>query len=221
MLPPPHSDLAKPSVVALPAAIAGLIKSAVASFDGDRAASRDYLFRAFDLLRMHEQRIASAGCRSTRAGLASWQAKVVVAYIETNLANAIRAQDLAELTNLSTSHFFRAFKGVIGVPPIQYINQRRIQCALEMMRNTHEHLSRIGAACGLSDQSHFCRVFRRIVGQSPNEWRRENSNGPATDRRRLVSRDRQPTAGMRVLPGPSPTPSPGDRYASASKTGMT
>jgi AraC-like DNA-binding protein len=170
---------------------------------------------------MHEQHIASAGFRSTRGGLASWQAKLVVAYIETNLANTIRAQDLAEVTNLSTSHFLIAFKSFVGVPQTQYINQRRVQCALEMMRNTHEHLSRIGAACGLSDQSSFCRVFRRIVGQSPNEWRRENSNAPATDRRRLVSRDRLPTAGMRVLSEPSPKPSPGDRYASAYRTEMT
>ena len=187
MLPPSHSDLAERSVVALPPAITALVKSAVASFDGDREASRDFLFRAFDLLRMHEHRIAGVGFRSTRGGLAFWQAKRVVVYIETNLANTIRAKDLAELTNLSTSHFFRAFKNYIGVPPIQYINQRRIQCALEMMRNPNERLSRIAVACGLRDQSHFCRMFRRIVGQSPNDWRRENSKGPPTDRRRPAS----------------------------------
>ena len=40
------------------------------------------------------------------------------------------------------------------------------------MLTTDEPLSQIALACGLCDQSHFTRVFRRIVGESPNAWRR-------------------------------------------------
>ena len=104
-----------------------------------------------------------------------WQTKRVIDYIEANLGTDIQSKDLTDLVNLSTSHFFRAFKVSVGIPPFEFITRRRVDLAREMMRTTDEALAQIAVACGLSDQSHFCRVFRRIVGQSPNEWRRANA----------------------------------------------
>jgi hypothetical protein len=40
------------------------------------------------------------------------------------------------------------------------------------MRTTQEPLSQIAVACGLCDQAHLCRVFRRLIGMSPSAWRR-------------------------------------------------
>jgi AraC family transcriptional regulator len=111
----------------------------------------------------------------TRGRLATWQAKGVMSYIEANLRTRIRARDLADLINLSTSHFFRAFKLTVGMSPCQFITRRRIDFAREMMRTTRESLAQIAVGCGWSDQSHLCRVFRRVLGQSPGEWRRANA----------------------------------------------
>jgi AraC family transcriptional regulator len=158
-----------------PPAIAALIECAAASFEVDRNASREYLFRAYALLRAQSQPTYDTKTAQTRGRLAMWQTKRVIDYIEANLGTDIQSKGLAELVNLSTSHFFRAFKVSVGIPPFEFITRRRVDKAREMMRTTDDALAQIAVACGLSDQSHFCRVFRRIVGQSPNEWRRAHT----------------------------------------------
>jgi AraC-like DNA-binding protein len=163
---------------ATPAFIASLIECAAVSFEVDLAASRDYLFRALALLRAEVGRPRDPRPGQARGRLATWQTKRVTAYIENNLTAALPAKDLANLVNLSVSHFSRAFKVSVGMPPREYITQRRLDLASEMMRTTDEPLSQIALGCGLNDQSSFCRVFRRVVGQSPGEWRHTNATGP-------------------------------------------
>jgi AraC family transcriptional regulator len=52
-----------------------------------------------------------------------------------------------------------------------------------MMRTSDIALAQIAVVCGWSDQSHFCRSFRRVVGLSPDEWRRANALDPRQVRR--------------------------------------
>jgi AraC family transcriptional regulator len=162
----------------IPAFIASLIESAASSFEVDITASRDYLFRAFALIRVQVTQRRDTKVNPTRGQLATWQTKRIISYIDVNLATELQAKDLANVLDLSVSHFFRAFKASVGVPPREYIARKRVDLACEIMRTTDEPLSQIALGCGLNDQSSFCRVFRRIVGQSPAEWRRANAMGP-------------------------------------------
>jgi transcriptional regulator GlxA family with amidase domain len=170
------------SGVPISATICSLIESAAASFDTDRDASRELMLRACALLRA--RRSAHRRCPMPfepvlmRGGLAPWQLNRVIAYIDAHLPMTIQGKELAALIHISAGQFFRAFKVSVGIPPFQYIAQRRIELARDMMRTTSEPLCQIAIACGLCDQSHFCRVFRRIVGQSPNTWRRANADSP-------------------------------------------
>ena len=50
--------------------------------------------------------------------------------------------------------------------------RRRIEVAQDLMLSTREPLGAIALSCGMSDQSHFSRWFRRIVGETPHQWRR-------------------------------------------------
>jgi AraC family transcriptional regulator len=163
---------------ATPPVIASLIENAAASFELDRDASREYLFRAFALLRAQARRGTDGAAVMARGRLATWQVQRVIDYIEANLAGRIEAKELPRLVNLSASHFSRAFKISVGIPPHEYITQRRIDRVLDMLRMTNVPLLQIAVDCGLRDQSHLCRVFRRVVGQSPNEWRRANTVDP-------------------------------------------
>jgi AraC family transcriptional regulator len=52
-----------------------------------------------------------------------------------------------------------------------------------MMRASDQALAQIAVVCGWSDQSHFCRTFRQVVGSSPHEWRRANAIDPVRIRR--------------------------------------
>jgi AraC family transcriptional regulator len=107
-----------------------------------------------------------------RGGLAPWQVRRVTDHIEEHLAGTIRLEDLARLARLSHSHFCRAFKESLGHPAHAYVMRRRVQRAQRLMLNTPESLSQIAAQCGMADQAHFCKLFRRLVGESPNAWRR-------------------------------------------------
>jgi AraC family transcriptional regulator len=160
----------------IPTAVPSLIDAAVAAFDEDRDTSRRYLMRASALLRVKCEACAGGeGARpsESRGGLLAWQLNRVVDYIETHLAEKMMAMDLAGLIDRSVGQMIRAFKVSVGVPPFRYIARRRVELACIMMSTTREPLSHIAIACGMCDQAHFSRVFRRMIGMSPSAWRRE------------------------------------------------
>ena len=159
----------------IPSAIPSLIDAAVVAFDADRDTSRRYLMRASALLRAKCGACADAeGARpaESRGGLLAWQLNRVIDHVETHLAEKIMAIDLADLINVSVGQLIRAFKISVGVPPFHYIASRRVELACMMMSTTREPLSQIAIACGLCDQAHLCKVFRRMMGMSPSTWRR-------------------------------------------------
>jgi AraC family transcriptional regulator len=103
--------------------------------------------------------------------LTRWKALRIARHIDANLAGKIRIEDLATLLNLSTSHFYRFFKRTFGTSARTWIGRRRIEVAQILMLSTRAPLSQIALSCGMSDQSHFTRAFRRIVGETPHIWR--------------------------------------------------
>ena len=115
--------------------------------------------------------------RSTEAdrlvtGLARWQVKRVSEFIEANLSQSLHVADLASVARLSTSHFSSAFRRSTGESPFGYLRRRRIERAQQMMLLTDLSLAEISLDCGLADQAHLTRIFRRVVGVSPGAWRR-------------------------------------------------
>jgi AraC family transcriptional regulator len=108
-----------------------------------------------------------------RGSLAPWQAKRVVAYIESNINLSFRVADLAGIVHLSVSPFYSRFKKSFGQSPLAYVNALRMRHAQIIMLNTREPLSQVALDCGMCDQAHFTRVFRKVVGISPSLWRRQ------------------------------------------------
>jgi transcriptional regulator GlxA family with amidase domain len=107
-----------------------------------------------------------------RGGLAPWQIRRVTAHIESHLDGAITTQDLATIAKVSTYHFTRAFRESLAETPHEYVMRRRIERAQGLMLTTGIALGRIAIDCGFADQTHFNKLFRRRVGESPGVWRR-------------------------------------------------
>ncbi|HAU75576.1 MAG TPA: AraC family transcriptional regulator [Agrobacterium sp.] len=107
-----------------------------------------------------------------RSKLAAWQLRAATDYIREHCLRSIRLEELAELTNLSQSHFSHAFKASTEVPPHQWQMQARIDRVKDLMMRTEMALTDIAIAAGFSDQAHFSRVFRKMVGVSPSVWQR-------------------------------------------------
>jgi AraC-like DNA-binding protein len=107
-----------------------------------------------------------------KGGLAPWQERRVVDYIDANLATPILAEHLAALVGLSAGHFTRAFKASTGETPHVFLVRQRVRRAQILMLETPYSLARIACACGLTDQAHLARLFRAAVGATPTAWRR-------------------------------------------------
>jgi AraC-like DNA-binding protein len=160
-------------------ALVRLLAAAAATFDSDRDRAKACVQQAEALLRVSLERDGYPGNESSSRGcLARWQVKRVITYIESNIGLNIRVADLAGVVRLSTSHFSRAFRASFGQPPFAYVNARRMRGAQVILLNTREPLSQVALDCGMSDQAHFTRVFRKIVGISPSVWRRQFQSEP-------------------------------------------
>ena len=118
-------------------------------------------------------------CIGGRGGLSPWQARKVSGYVDSNIAAKILISDLAGLAHFSAGHFFRAFKASFGMSPQVYVMRQRIRRAATLMKHSNQSIAKIAVDCGLCDQAHLTRAFRRMVGVTPNAWRRHVAPRPA------------------------------------------
>jgi AraC-like DNA-binding protein len=107
-----------------------------------------------------------------KGGLAPWRLRRVEAMINDHLAHDVSLAQLASVTDLSKSHFARAFRRSTGMPPHKYQLAARVERAKHLLRRGDMSLTEIGLACGFSAQSQFIRAFHRSVGVSPGVWQR-------------------------------------------------
>jgi transcriptional regulator GlxA family with amidase domain len=129
--------------------------------------------KAVALLQAESDVIEMSGAPSeARRRLAPWQVSRVVRFIEANLSKKIGVDDFAEIARLSPGHFARAFRATVGEAPYAYLIRARIEYAQQLILSTDRPLAEIALDCGLADQAHMTRLFRRIVGVSPGAWRR-------------------------------------------------
>jgi AraC-like DNA-binding protein len=115
---------------------------------------------------------------TNRGGLAPARANRICEYIDSHLQENIALEVLAEIAQLSVHHFARAFRQSLGIPPHNYIVQRRVEHAQQLLRNTDLPLSQIAMVAGFTDQSHLARHFRTITGVSPSLARHRFRTGP-------------------------------------------
>jgi len=104
-------------------------------------------------------------------GLPIRQLRKVQDYVAEHLAEEISIERLAELVELSASHFSHVFKETTGMTPLQFVTRERITRAQQMIRETKRSLIEIGLEVGYTSPSHFAQVFRRVVGVTPTEFR--------------------------------------------------
>jgi AraC-like DNA-binding protein len=179
------SDYARPDDGLLATLLVKLLDDASKSLDSDRDAAKSNIVRASALLRAERDRrdpsINRVSAADVRGGLAPWQISRVTHHIDASLVSPIRIGNLAEIARLSPSYFCRAFKKSFRMSPHAYILRRRIERAQELMLATDDQLCQIALACGLCDQAHLSRLFRRAIGVSPAVWRRQRHENHSTD----------------------------------------
>lgn len=113
----------------------------------------------------------SQATRNLAGGIAEGPLRRVLEYIQANLEGDLHLPELAEIADLSTFHFAKLFKRSTGCSPHQFVLQRRLERAKELLRNPHISLSEVSLRAGFADQSHLSNVFRRFVGLTPARFR--------------------------------------------------
>jgi AraC family transcriptional regulator len=106
-----------------------------------------------------------------KGGLASYQRKRLIDYIEQHLAQPLSIDELAQLTALSGYHFARMFKLSFGMPPHRYVLARRLERAAQLLRCSHLPIGEIALACGFASASHLSNRFRAHYQASPGQYR--------------------------------------------------
>jgi AraC family transcriptional regulator len=106
-----------------------------------------------------------------RGTLAPWRQRRAMEMLSAHLATGIGLVEVAQACGLSQSAFIRQFHRSIGCSPHQWLMLRRVDRAIDLMRDRSLSLAEIASACGFADQSHFTRVFRGRMGTSPATWR--------------------------------------------------
>lgn len=95
----------------------------------------------------------------------------ILAYIQKNYPLDISMQSAAQAMGYSEAYFCKLFKQCFRVNFSAYLNEYRIEKAKAMMADPRINIKDVGMACGYSDSNYFARVFKRITGQTPSDYR--------------------------------------------------
>lgn len=92
-------------------------------------------------------------------------------FIEAHYMEELSMQDVAKAMGYSDAYFCKLFKQCFHVNFSTCLNEYRVEKAKGMMKNPRINVKDISVACGYSDSNYFARVFKRITGQTPSEYR--------------------------------------------------
>ena len=98
--------------------------------------------------------------------------------MDRSYAEPLDVPTLARIAHVSEAHFIRTFRATFGETPNRYLQRRRVERAMFLLRSSEQSVTDICMAVGFSSLGTFSRVFREIVGEPPRDYRRR---GPLPD----------------------------------------
>jgi AraC family transcriptional regulator len=108
-----------------------------------------------------------------RGGLGPSRERRVRQYIEEHLDRPLSLEELAKVAEISPNYFISLFQQSTGMTPHKYVVQQRVEHAKELLVRSKLPLLEIAYRCGFPDQSQFTTTFRRYIGVTPGQYRRQ------------------------------------------------
>ena len=121
-----------------------------------------YLTRNYAVALLEEKNMAKRTKKLERIN-------VVLDYIEEHYAEPINNTELAQLIHVSDNHFYYLFRESVGVGPHQYLNELRLNKAMNLLMNGDYTLAEVAEKTGFSDYNNFGRKFREYYGYPPSK----------------------------------------------------
>jgi AraC family transcriptional regulator len=101
------------------------------------------------------------------------QLERVVEYVRAHPGDDLTLGALAAQAGFSPYHFARLFRQTTGETPHRFVLRERLRRAQQLLAGTELPLAAVARECGFADQSHLACVFRRQLGRTPRQYRRE------------------------------------------------
>jgi len=96
----------------------------------------------------------------------------MVEYMNQNYGEKLSNNELAQIVNMSPSHFIRTFKKEIGLSPMDYLIRVRIDKAKQLLRTNTKSITEVSLQCGFNSASHFSSSFARHTGMTPSGYQK-------------------------------------------------
>jgi len=97
-----------------------------------------------------------------------------LSYMTQSYKEPISVETLAELCDMSMTHFRRIFLGAVGVPPLKYLAQLRVRMAAAMLCGSEKNVTQVAYEVGFESINTFNRHFHATTGMAPLEWRKRH-----------------------------------------------
>lgn len=150
-------------------------RALLSELQSEDTGSRLYIESLTNVLAVHLLKHHSAASRipeHNANSLPQYKLQCALDYINSNLEEALTLAELAEAVGMSPYYFARQFKQSTGLAPHQYLSERRIERAKELLTDTNASIADIGLRLGFSNQSHFTAQFRKLTGTTPRNFRK-------------------------------------------------
>lgn len=107
------------------------------------------------------------------SALAKEQINTILDYIHEHYNEEINLTTLAEIMHLNRHYVSRFFKDAVGMNFIDYLTTYRIEKAKQLLMKTEESITEISGTVGYIDSTYFSKLFKKKVGQSPHQFRKQ------------------------------------------------
>src|SRR3954464_15133954 len=97
--------------------------------------------------------------------------------IDRCFAESLDVPAIARIAHVSSAHFSRQFRDTFGETPHRYLQRRRVERAMELLRETDRSVTEICLDVGFNSLGTFSRTFRDVVGESPSTYRSRFAGG--------------------------------------------
>ncbi len=121
-----------------------------------------------ELIRLSE---AEGAYSDKRKKAVNTQIARALEYVRLEYAKQIRIEDLADICEMSETHFRRVFEAYMNMSPMDYINLTRIQNACEIMKKENDPMDVVAQKVGFATTSTFNRNFKKFLNTSPYQWK--------------------------------------------------
>jgi YesN/AraC family two-component response regulator len=97
----------------------------------------------------------------------------ILKFINKNLSDKLSLTQMAEMANLNPAYFSSLFSKHFGMPPLKYVNTKKVQKAQTLLLATTKTLEEISHSVGYDDVFYFSRIFKKITGLPPARYRKQ------------------------------------------------